>query len=333
MKISQIGEDQFIQRIKEKMGFNIPLDVIGIEDDCAVVPFNNDKHWLLSTDSLVEGCHFLKDKISPQDLGYKAVMANVSDIAAMGGKGLYVLMSIALPNDTEESWLNDYLTGVKDACLEASLFLIGGDTTGSKSGIFINFTIMGEVDKANVKYRRDARVGDLICLTAPIGNSLAGFHALMQGETKGPLVEKHCHPKAQFNEGFWLGTQSSVHAMMDLSDGLQLDLERMVKAANVGAEVVLEQIPLSKEFLEFSQVHSWDARQQAVVSGEEYCLLLTVDPEEFKELNSEFMKQFSYPLFVIGSIKSGAGVNYIQCGSKVSLESKGYNHFNYKNEN
>lgn len=326
MKISQIGEDPFIQIIKEKMNQNLPRGVVGIEDDCAVVPLE-DKLLLMSTDSLVEGCHFLKDKMLPEDLGYKAVMINVSDIAAMGGKGLYVLMSVALPNETEESWLNAYLTGVNNACLEAGLSLIGGDTTGSKNGIFINFTIIGEVDKSHVKYRKDARVGDLIGLTAPIGNSLAGFHALMQGETKGPLVEKHCHPKAQFNEGLWLGAQSSVHAMMDLSDGLQQDLARMVAASKVRGEVVLEQIPMSPEYLEFSRVHHWNASQQAIVSGEEYSLLFTVEAGEFESLNSKFIKQFGSGLFVIGRIKEGEGVLYLQGDKAIQIESKAYNHF------
>lgn len=328
MKISQIGEEAFIQIIKEKMNQKLPKGIVGIGDDCAVVPLDTGKLLLLSTDSLVEGCHFLKNKISPEDLGYKAVMVNVSDIAAMGGKALYLLMSIALPNDIEELWLKAYLKGVEDACSAMGISLIGGDTTGSKNAIFINFTIMGEVDKANVKYRKDAKVGDLICLTAPIGDSLAGFHALMEGERKGSsLIAKHCRPKAQFKEGFWLGAQGSVHGMIDLSDGVYQDLSRMAAASEVGAEVVLEQIPMTQEFQEFSRMHHWNAPQQAVISGEEYCLLLTVEAGDFESLNSQFRKQFGSELFVIGRIRQGKGVSYIQGDKVIQMESKGYDHF------
>lgn len=326
MKISQIGEDPFIQMIKEKMNQDLPKDVIGIEDDCAVIPYTRDKLLLLSTDSLTEGCHFLKDKIAPEDLGYKAVMVNVSDIAAMGGRSLYLLMSIALPSDVEESWLKKYLEGVQEACSEARIFLIGGDTTGSKNEIFINFTIVGEINKSDIKYRKGAQIGDKICLTSPIGDSLAGFHSLMEGKTNR-LTQKHCKPKAQYKQGLWLGKQIAVHAMMDLSDGVDQDLARMMLASSKGAEVVLEQIPMSEDFLEFAKTHHWNESEQAVVSGEEYCLLLTVDPVEFERLNNEFIKKFSCPLYVIGSVKSGTGVTYLQKGQNIKIQSKSYVHF------
>lgn len=329
MKISQIGEDAFIQSIKERMNKNLPKEVVGIEDDSAVMPYSKDKLLLISTDSLVEGCHFLREKILAEDLGYKAVMVNASDIAAMGGKGLYVLMSVALPNDIEESWLDGYLKGVAEACAEAGLYLIGGDTTGSKEAIFINFTIVGEVDKENIKYRKDAQEGDVICLSAPIGDSLAGFHDLMEGK-KGSLARKHSRPKAAFKEGEWLGKQKAVHSMMDLSDGVYVDLARMMEASGLGAEVLMKQIPMSKYFIEFSQSRGWNAAEQAVVSGEEYCLLLTVDSSKFEELNDAFIKEFSYPLNEIGKVKVGSGVEYVENGKVIQIKSKSYFHFNEK---
>lgn len=332
MKISEIGEDPFIQRIKEKMDSNLPEGIVGIEDDCAVVPFDgqpNNKVLLLSTDSLVEGCHFLRDIISPEDLGYKAVMVNVSDIAAMGGKSLYILMSIALPNNVEDTWLNGYLKGVSDACSEVGIFLIGGDTTASKDGIFINFTIVGEVEKSHVKYRKNAKNGDLICITAGLGDSLAGFHSLMEGSVNR-LTQKHCRPKAHFNEGLWLGKQEFVHAMMDLSDGLYLDLARMMLASGVGAEINLDKIPLSKDFTQFAKKHNWNEAEQAVVSGEEYCLLLTIDPIKYEELNEAFTRKFSYPLSVIGRVVGDKGVTYLGNGQSIEIKSKPYFHFNEK---
>lgn len=329
MKISQIGEDPFIQMIKERMNKNLPKGVIGIEDDCAVIPYKDDKLLLLSSDSLVEGCHFLKDKISPEDLGYKAVMVNVSDIAAMGGEGLYLLMSIAMPSDVDSHWLDSYLDGIQQACEQVGLFLIGGDTTGSKNEIFINFTIIGEVNKSNIKYRKGAKIGDKICLTAPIGDSLAGFHSLMEGKSN-LLTQKHCKPQAQYREGLWLGKQSGVHAMMDLSDGLYQDLARMMQASDTGAEVILEQIPMSNEFLEFSKAHNWNAAEQAIVSGEEYCLLLTVESAKFDKLNNEFTKEFSYPLYEIGTVKNGKGITYLQKGQNITIQAKPYLHFKEK---
>lgn len=327
MKIAQIGEDTLIEGIKQKMGLILPEGVVGIGDDCAVVPLGQDKLILLSTDTLVEGCHFIKDKISAKDLGYKAVMVNVSDIAAMGGHGLYVLMSIALPRETEDFWIEDFIEGVKEACEEAKVLLIGGDTTGSKGGLFINFSILGEVLGENVKYRKDAREGDVICITDYIGDSLAGYELMMKGESESSLIKKHCRPRAQFEEGAWLGGQSSVRAMMDISDGLVQDLGRMMKASGCAAEVDIEKIPLSKEFYKVAKERGWSAEEKAVISGEEYCLLLTVDPAEYAVLSRAFEKKFARPLYPIGVVKNGLGVSFFKNGEKVNIESEGYLHF------
>lgn len=327
VKISEIGEDDFIERIKKKMASQLHEGVVGIGDDCAVVPLIGGKLMLLSTDSLVEGCHFIKDKISARDLGYKSVMVNVSDIAAMGGRGLYLLMSIAMPKETEEFWIEGYMTGVKEACDEAGVALIGGDTTGSKSGIFINFSIVGEVLSENVKYRKEARKGDLICVTGLLGDSLAGFELMMKGELKGALLEKHIRPRAHFEEGAWLGARNSVRAMMDISDGLVQDLMRMMEASGCGCEVDLGKIPLSKEFCQFAKEQKWAAEEKAVSSGEEYCLLLTVDPTEFETLSKEFEKKFARPLYVVGVVKEDSGVSFFKDGKRVEIESKGYMHF------
>jgi len=327
VKISQIGEDKLIQGVKEKMNFNLGEGVVGIGDDCAVVPLGENKLMLFSTDSLVEGCHFIKEKISPRDLGYKAVMVNVSDVAAMGGRGRYALMSIAMPKGTDASWFSEYMNGVKEACEEVGVGLIGGDTTSSKGGIFINFSIVGEVLRGNVKYRKDAREGDVICVTDTLGDSLAGYEMMMSGKNKGSLVEKHCCPKARFREGEWLGGHSSVRGMMDISDGLFQDLGRMMKASGYGAEVDIDKIPVSREFIEFAREHDWPVKERAVISGEEYGLLLTVNSVEYQSLSDEFEKIFSRPLYAIGIVKGGRGVRFIKNGKVVEIEFEGYLHF------
>lgn len=327
MKIGQIGEDSLIEVIRKKMDFNLGAGVVGIGDDCAVVPWSDDKLMLLSTDSLVEGCHFIKEKISARDLGYKAVMVNVSDVAAMGGRGLYVLMSIALPKETEESWIREYMEGVKEACVVVDIGIIGGDTTGSKGGIFINFSIVGEVSSGRVKYRSGAREGDIICVTDAIGDSMAGYELMMEGEVEGVLVDKHCRPCARFKEGEWLGGQSSVRGMMDISDGLVQDLGRMMRASGCGADVDIEKVPLSKEYREFVMERGWVGEEKAIVSGEEYSLLLTVDPVGFDLLSSAFEDVFDRPLYAIGIVKNGYEVAFFEKGRRMKIETEGYLHF------
>lgn len=319
MKINQIGEDNFIQQIKAQISLS-PSNVVGIGDDCAVIPFGSH-YLLLTTDSLVEGVHFIKDKISPVDLGYKAVMVNLSDIAAMGGTPLYILMSIAMPKDTEESWVMDYVKGIQEACKEVNVYLIGGDTTGSKGSIFVNITAVGEVLSDNIKFRSTAKPGDIICLTDIIGDSLTGYHYMMKGESNHPAVQKHLRPKANYREGEWLGKQKAVHAMMDLSDGLVQDLTRMMVASGCKAEVNLEQIPTHIE------------SEDAVISGEEYCLLLTVDSREFERLRNDYEKVFKRPLYSMGVVQKGSGLRFIKGNQEVQIKSKGYLHFENGNEN
>lgn len=327
MKIGQVGEDNLIEEIRNKMGFNLGEGIIGIGDDCAVIPLGNGMLMLLSTDSLVEGCHFIKEKISARDLGYKAVMVNVSDIAAMGGKGLYVLMSVAFPEETEKLWVDEFVEGVKEGCEETGVDLVGGDTTGSKGGIFINLTIVGEVSRKNVKYRSGAKDGNVICVTDVIGDSLAGYEVMIRGDNEPVLKEKHCCPRARFKEGEWLGEQDSVKAMMDISDGLVQDLRRMMRASGCGARVDIEKIPLSKEFREYALRNSWIPEEKGIISGEEYCLLFTVDVDGYEELSKEFEKKFGRPLYNIGVVERAAGVSFFRKCDQVKIESEGYLHF------
>lgn len=332
IKISDIGEDAFIEKVKKEVNLIFADRVVeGIGDDCAVVQ-GGEGLTLLTTDSLVEGCHFIKDKISARDLGYKGVMVNVSDIAAMGGSAQYVLMSIALPNDTEEVWINEYLEGVNEACQEAGVELVGGDTTCSKGGIFINFCVMGEVLEECVKYRSGARVGDVICITDPIGGSLAGYELMMAGVQEGELVEKHCRPRALDLEGEWLGEQVAVKAMMDVSDGLVQDLRRMMKASKVAARVDLEKIPMSDAFRQFASKTGRSAEELAIGSGEEYCLLLAVDAKGLKQLQKGFKEEFDRDLYEIGVVEKGKGVSFFKDGKKIEVKSEGYLHFQVSKE-
>ncbi len=192
---------------------------------------------LVTTDLLLENVHFLKDRISAEDLGYKSLAVNLSDIAAMGGSPLFAFLSIGLPIDTEISWTDEFFKGFNCLASETGTLLMGGDTTGSKEGIVINVAVIGKSDLSKVKYRSGAKPGDYICISGMTGESSAGLHIVLDSslESKADsslidnLLKSHNTPRPHIKEGLFLSREDGVHAMMDVSDGVDSDLRHIMK--------------------------------------------------------------------------------------------------------
>lgn len=290
-------EDQIIDLVKKS--FTVPEYLKGAGDDCAVIPQKN--HFILvTTDSLVENVHFLRDKISPFDLGYKSLNASFSDIAAMGGISNYCFCSLSIPKDISIEWVEGFTQGIKNAAEEIGVFVLGGDTTESEKDIFINVTVIGEASKPI--YRRTAKPGDIICVTGMLGESKAGLEILLNDtpitEQNKRFVEKHNKPKANIKEGWWLGKREEVTSMMDISDGLHEDINKLVE----NPEIIFDKLPISDELKNYAGELE-KARELAFTSGEEYCLLLTVDPKGLAKLQQDYAVKFSQLLYRIGEVK------------------------------
>jgi len=330
MNFEKWGEENFIEFISKE--FPVDRNIIGIGDDCAVIPIEEGKAWLITTDALVEGVHFLKNEISAKDLGYKTVVVNVSDIYAMGGMPNYAFLTIALPKTLECIWMQQFIKGFKEACKKWNILLLGGDTVGSKRDIFINLTLIGLGDQNKIKYRNQAQSGDVICVSGFLGQSAGGLKAL---QTKTPrslpvnhLIHTHFRPELLIEEGSWLASHSEVHAMMDISDGLNCDLKKLLKKSDKGAVVDIDQIPISPQLLEVSITQEWDALELALVGGEDYCLLLTVCSDAFNALQKSFQKQFQRSLFAIGNINDSSNeLIYQRKGESIPINYTSYNHF------
>lgn len=308
MQFQNWGEDPFIEFLAKE--FQYKKGLFGIGDDCAVLPAN----WLVTTDALVEGVHFLKDQIPPQDLGYKTVAVNVSDIAAMGGMPKYGFLSIALPKNTESSWAKLLIEGIKEACGKWDIQLLGGDTVGSKRDIFLNMTLIGSAEQ--VKYRTGAKEGDIICVSGYLGDSGGGLKALQEEVKADQLIRRHFRPEPSIEHGNQLASCADVHAMMDISDGLDCDLRRLLKASHKGAMIDIDKIPISSELSQICKEKGWDPLQFALTGGEDYCLLFTVAKEGLKML----------PFFPIGYITK-EGLTYQKKGKAISINYSNYSHF------
>lgn len=306
MKINEIGEFGLIGRIAADFKSLIPQGWEGIGDDCAVIPWNEDKSLVVTTDLLVENVHFLRKKITPYQLGCKSLAANLSDIAAMGAKPVATFLSIGLPSETVEvEWCDAFFDGYRSFGVP----LLGGDTTSSPEGIVINITVLGMAENDHIKRRSDARPGDLIAVTGPLGDSAGGLQALLKNIPHDTdikeLIKRHHKPRPHLAEGEWLGTCEEVHAMMDVSDGVASDLFHILRASGVGAAIQTDAVPTSPVLRKIAGQQGWNAVELALTGGEDYVLLLTVDPARINDLQKGFEARFGHPLHVIGECRSG----------------------------
>ncbi len=265
----------------------------GIGDDCAVLPIGGGEVLVYTADLLVEQIHFLRQAATPEEVAHKALHVNLSDVASMGLKPVATLLSLALPRETMQGeWAKRFMQGYIRASEQAEVALVGGDTTASDRDIVINVTAIGRGPAEHVKRRRDAQIGDIICVGGKLGASGVGLREILAGNYHSSLAQVHKLPLAQIREGVWLGAKSEVHAMMDLSDGLAGDIRHLLKASNVGAEVELSQIPVAQGA----------DLETALCGGEEYKLLFTVAADEFEELAASYRNHFGSPIYPIGRI-------------------------------
>ncbi len=281
-----------------------------IGDDAEAFDISPGLIPLVSIDSFVSGVHFDLSLINPYDAGYRACAATLSDIAAMGARPRVLLCSIGLPRGDKE--LVDFLAhGIKSLADEYSTEVIGGDTVRSKI-LFITLCIIGEAKRA---VRRDgAAIGDLLCVTGPLGGSAAGLSALKDGrENFRELIEIYTHPKPRIEEGITLSEYAT--AMIDISDGLAIDLYHILEESRVGA--LIHTIPLIKGAEDFLTSSKEKPHDLALYGGEDFELLFTLKNNDLGKVKKKM------DFIQIGKIiESGM---MMKDGSEIKLG--GYDHF------
>lgn len=326
MQIQHLGEFGLIRRLQSKYSPQLPNGVVGIGDDCAVIPYIADESLVTTTDMLVEHIHFDLAKISATDLGYKSLAVNLSDIAAMGARPLYALLSLALPPDTKLDWLDAFFDSFKQLASQFQVFLIGGNTTQAQE-LTINVTVIGTCKTNLIKYRSSAQKGDILCCTGFLGDSGAGLKALNLKISAPNLLQRHFRPYIFVEESQWLAKQAGVHAMMDLSDGLASDICHITTASQCGCELHLEKIPLSTALIDIAKKNQWDPLEIALTSGEDYCLLITINASNFEKIAQDYRKEFQTPLYPLGVITHSTKIHYTLKGKPAEFLKKGFDHF------
>ncbi len=332
MKLSDIGEFGLIDRIGRALGEGLPDGVTGIGDDCAVIPASGTECLLVTTDMLVEGTHFLIGSISPRDLGHKSLAVNLSDIAAMGGRPDWAFVSLAVPPETPLMFLDGFYAGLRALARRNGVAILGGDTTRSPRGLVISITVTGSADRRRIKFRSGARPGDIVALTGNIGDSAAGLRIILSDMPHDleadRLIRKHNRPEPHLAQGAWLAGRREVGAMMDVSDGLDSDIRRIMERSACGADIHLDKLPVSTSLIRRSAAMGLDPLEIAAAGGEDYCLLVTIKPDGYARVSKGFEKTLGSPLHPIGAVTSASsGLRYFREGRAVGRPAGGFSHF------
>ncbi len=329
--IKEIGEFGFIRLLEERNRVFFNRVIKGIGDDCAILEKDQESVFLISTELFIEDIHFLKKKSPPYELGLKVVNASLSDIAATGGRPLYLFTSIAVPQETGLDYLESLYKGIKEACKKYKVDIVGGDTSSSPDRIAISIAVLGEAKKDKLVYRKGAHPGDLIYVTGYLGDSAAGL-MLIKEELSAPediakkLVNAHHIPCPRLEIGNMVAEHGLANAMIDISDGLIADLNHICEASNTGAIIYLKNLPISQELACLKERLSFPLHELALYGGEDYELIIVVPSNKaprFKRLCSE--KGFS--VYLIGRMVKEKGIRLALDNRHIPLTIKGYTHF------
>lgn len=337
-----LREFALIRTLERRFSRRAPGLVQGIGDDAAVIATSSSTWWHLTTDLLAEGIHFDMKSATPESVGYRAAMANLSDIAAMGAVPRYLLISLAIPKTWTRSHIHKLYTGLMKACSLYGVALVGGDTSASKAGLFLSITLVGATNKRQALFRHGAKAGDLIYVSGTLGDSLAGLTLSMGHTGSGPsskrksefsrahrafLLRRHFHPTARVAEGRWLNEKRFASAAIDLSDGLSGDLCRLCEESRVGAEVELDQIPISPACRGYARAMGVSPIRLALTGGEDYELLFTTPPLNREKMERQ-ARSCGYRITRIGTIRAQRfGIQMTADGRTQPLPATSYEHF------
>lgn len=308
-------EDQLVAAISERLADVAPGNVlVGIGDDAAVWQPKNGNRSVVTTDALVEGVHFTRDAMPAQDVGHRALAANLSDVAAMGARPVLATIALGFPPGTDPGWILGCYDGMAALARRSRCALAGGDITRAP-GVMLSITVVGEVRASNLKLRSGARPGDVVAVTGPLGASHAGLRIAMD---RPDLAAEHAFagvldafrtPVPRLREGKWLGASRHVHALMDVSDGLSTDLGRLCAASGAGA--VVEAIPVGDGARRTAERFGEDPERYALDGGEDFELLAAIDKRAFAHLALRFHAHTGRPLLRVGTIVEGTGVRLV----------------------
>ena len=327
-------EDELLEAIHKVLSGAGPEVRIGPGDDAAVVAPGGGE-LVLTSDVLVEGVHFDRASASPREIGAKAIAVNLSDIAAMGASPRTALLGLVLSPQVDAAWTMELFGGVRTACDEYACWLVGGDLSRGDQ-VVLSASVIGEVAPGGAVTRAGAGIGDALVVTGRLGASAGGLRlasarpsevaALVATPWGRALLDAHLRPIARVGEGQTLAACGAT-AMMDVSDGLSLDLSRLCRASEVGACVRLSELPVAPELAELAEHLAIDPLELALCGGEDYELLATLPASAVADAADRLSRRFGTPLTQIGEVRASGLVAVDDAGRERPLEPRGWDHF------
>ena len=339
-EISNLGEFGLIDHLTRSFPIRQESTIKGIGDDAAVIA-NGDYLTIVTTDILIEGIHFDLMYTPLKHLGYKAVVANLSDIFAMNAEPKQITVSMALSNRFSVEAMEEFYAGIQAACDYYNVDLIGGDTTSSKQAFFISITAIGQGEKDRITYRSGAKKGDIICVTGDLGAAYLGLQ-LLEREKQVYLSQPEVKPDLE-DQQYILGRQLKPEArkemialfkkhqviptaMIDISDGLSSDLFHLCKQSNTGAFIEESGVPIHPNTQMMAIKFNLDPISCALSGGEDYELLFTIDPKDLAKV------RLMPDIYMMGEMTDAEeGIKLHTKGGNIhDITSLGWNHFNKK---
>ena len=316
-----MDEFEIIRRYFERESSNKGIRV-GIGDDGAVLIPSEDRDLISVVDTLVSGIHF-PETLAPENIGYRAVAVNLSDVAAMGARPRWMTLALTLAS-SESVWLDGFSRGLFEAADEHELALVGGDTTRGTETV-ISVQIIADIEAGKAMTRAGAEPGDAIYVTGTVGDAAAGLSILQSGlpdsDDVDYLIGRFTRPAARVEVG--AAISDFAHATIDLSDGLYTDLEKLLVASSVAGSIELGEIPMSAHLTNLMDED--DALRFALGGGDDYELCFAASATEDKI--SEISERTGIAITRIGQVTKGSGLQCTRNGNEYDYQDTGYRHF------
>ena len=330
--VAELGERQLLERLRARFaGAGAPSDglLIGIGDDAAVVTPARRLCTVLTTDALVEGVHFERRFSRPEDIGARALAVNLSDLAAMGARPRWVLLSLVLPDAIRVDEVEALASGLGQAAGRANVTVIGGNITRTTGPLVIDITAVGEVHPRRMLTRSGGRGGDELYVSGTVGAAAAGLEMLRAGggTTDAACVDRYLRPEARVRLGRAIGQARAARAAMDLSDGLADALRQLSEASGCGVEIDADALPIDLAARQWWQSRGEDPVVRALSGGDDYELLLAV-PRTWRGRLRQARHRVAEPALTrIGTLTKGAAIRVMRRNGRREELPGGYEHF------
>lgn len=333
--IANLGEFALIDTITKDFSINDPSTHTGIGDDAAVIQ-HGEEETLVSTDLLIEGVHFDLSYMPLKHLGYKAVMVNLSDVYAMNGTATQITVSVALSNRFPLEAIEELYAGIRLACANYKVDLVGGDTTSSTKGLMLSVTAIGKAPKNEIAFRNGAKEGNLVVVTGDLGGAYMGLQVLerekavfqVNPQSQPDLseysycIERQLKPEARVDiKALLKDLDVKPTAMIDVSDGLSSEIMHLAKSSKLGCQIYEDKIPIDPEVVKTCEEFKINNTTAALNGGEDYELLFTIEQSDFEKVKG-------HPhLSIIGHMtEEASGYNMVTgLGQQIELTAQGWN--------